>query len=245
MREIKTIIVHCSDVEKPHEVSAIKNYHVNIKGWADIGYHFFIEKHGRHSSDGEIKWCRQLSIPGAHAGYFWNKKSIGICLEGRNRFTKKQFESLYILVKNLMDIFNLDLDCVIPHRRVNSSKSCPNFDLTKWKEDYFNTENITKVIDMEKEMEQPEKIGIEELLEVFDGCYALTEIFILRLKDGYQHEDLVALMTSLATDQRLRDAMDGISKIKGEIKDLDFSEIYQLSQRSIKFGFDIFGLFKK
>ena len=52
-----------------------RNYHVKVKGWSDIGYHFYIDKKGvTHEG-------RPLNKNGAHVrGY--NSGTIGICCEG-------------------------------------------------------------------------------------------------------------------------------------------------------------------
>lgn len=68
------IVLHHSEVTSRHTVEDIHRWHQN-KGWAGIGYHFFIDK------DGEIYEGRPLDTVGAHA-YGHNKMSIGICFEG-------------------------------------------------------------------------------------------------------------------------------------------------------------------
>ena len=68
------IILHHSGVKKRHTAEDIHQWHKN-RGWAGIGYHYFINK------EGEIFECRPRNTVGAHAiGY--NNNSIGICFEG-------------------------------------------------------------------------------------------------------------------------------------------------------------------
>lgn len=68
------IILHHSGVKARHTASDIHQWHKN-KGWAGIGYHYFIDK------EGKIYECRPRDTVGAHAkGY--NKNSIGVCFEG-------------------------------------------------------------------------------------------------------------------------------------------------------------------
>lgn len=68
------IIFHHSGVKSRHTAKDIHQWHKN-KGWAGIGYHYFIDKEGR------IYECRPRDTVGAHAkGY--NENSIGVCFEG-------------------------------------------------------------------------------------------------------------------------------------------------------------------
>ena len=67
------ILLH-SGVQSRHTAQDIHQWHKN-KGWAGIGYHYFISK------EGVIFGCRQRNTIGAHTkGY--NQNSIGVCFEG-------------------------------------------------------------------------------------------------------------------------------------------------------------------
>lgn len=122
MRNIKEIIIHCSDSDiKSHDnLETIRNWHI-ARGWADIGYHYVITK------DGEVHVGRPLQQVGAHCKGR-NKESIGICLTGKSKFTPSQFISLGIVCKELMDAFGLQLNDIFPHRKFSEFKTCPNFD---------------------------------------------------------------------------------------------------------------------
>ena len=56
-------------------VEQIHSYHKNTKGWAGIGYHFYIRK------DGSVWRGRPEDTVGAHT-LNYNSVSIGICFEG-------------------------------------------------------------------------------------------------------------------------------------------------------------------
>uniref|UniRef100_A0A8C0IST1 Peptidoglycan-recognition protein n=1 Tax=Chelonoidis abingdonii TaxID=106734 RepID=A0A8C0IST1_CHEAB len=56
-------------------VRGIQNYHMDSKGWADIGYNFLID------GDGRVYEGRGWSTMGAHA-YGWNHKSLGFSFLG-------------------------------------------------------------------------------------------------------------------------------------------------------------------
>ena len=125
MRHINKVIIHCSDSDHKHhdDISVIRRWHVEENRWTDIGYHYFIKKNG------QVQEGRPLSRFGAHAkGY--NHESIGICLHGRNNFTKEQFASMNKLCSLLMCDFNLTDSNFFGHNDV-SDKTCPNFDVKK------------------------------------------------------------------------------------------------------------------
>ncbi len=57
-------------------VKGVQNLHRNLRGWADIGYHWLI---GR---DGNVYEGRFLSVQGAHAGGSNNEHNLGISVVG-------------------------------------------------------------------------------------------------------------------------------------------------------------------
>lgn len=126
MRKIDLIVVHCSDSDiKSHDnIETIRSWHVNEKGWSDIGYHYFITK------DGAVHTGRPLNIAGAHVRGF-NSRSIGICLSGRNKFTNEQFKSLERLCRELVSKFNLTKLDILAHHDLDKGKTCPNFKVSE------------------------------------------------------------------------------------------------------------------
>ena len=103
MRKIRKIIVHHSAGPRRQTTEQIRRYHVQRRGWRDIGYHFVIE------GDGSIHRGRDWKLQGAHAiGH--NRDSIGICVVGDNtrdkeRWTRCQIISLKELVRFLIIMF--------------------------------------------------------------------------------------------------------------------------------------------
>ena len=76
-RRIALIVVHCSATraDRSFPVEALRRCHVQERGFADIGYHFYITR------DGITHVCRPIDHIGAHARCF-NDHSIGVCYEG-------------------------------------------------------------------------------------------------------------------------------------------------------------------
>lgn len=128
MREIKEIILHCSDTPEGRNDTAadIRRWH-KAKGWNDIGYHYVIDL------DGTVEPGRDVEIAGAHAqGH--NANSIGICYIGgrckdagtaKDTRTDAQKASLLLLLKYLRAKYPSAR--IIGHRDV-SEKPCPSFD---------------------------------------------------------------------------------------------------------------------
>lgn len=138
MREIRLIIVHCSDSEWG-DVNVIREWHL-ARGWRDIGYHFVVTNGRKESSvsydaasDGVVQYGRDVAQPGAHASGV-NRYSIGICMIGKHNFTRNQFEALFDLLQKLRKQFP-DAK-IIGHRDVDKyggnsgGKTCPSFDIT-------------------------------------------------------------------------------------------------------------------
>ena len=117
-KKTEFVIVHCSDSDqKTHDnPKVIHKWHL-LRGFTSIGYHFVITK------DGVIHFCRPLWATGSHSRG-QNSKSIGVCLTGRDAFSRKQFISL----AKLLNLIGLK---AYPHNKFDKSKTCPNFDLKK------------------------------------------------------------------------------------------------------------------
>lgn len=129
-REVTLLVVHCSATRcgRHFSVEALRRSHL-ARGFADIGYHFYITR------DGEMHICRPVHQIGAHATG-WNDKSIGICYEGgldengvpADTRTYAQKCSLLDLLRQLKtDYPNARIS---GHRQLSSSihKACPCFD---------------------------------------------------------------------------------------------------------------------
>lgn len=134
MRKISEIILHCSDTPAGREVTVddIRRWHVDERGWSDIGYHYVVYL------DGTVHEGRPEAIQGAHCrGH--NKQSIGICYigggSGKDTRTEEQKEALVDLLLILKTKYP---DAKIHGHRDFSNKQCPSFDAT---EEYANISN--------------------------------------------------------------------------------------------------------
>ena len=137
MRDITSIIVHCSDTYPDMDIGAeaIRKWHVNERGFSDIGYHYIIRR------DGTLETGRDLDNDGnideeigAHA-YGFNANSLGICMVGGKgrkdggpeaNFTMAQYHTLVQLINKLRAAHNNPK--LLGHRDV-SYKPCPSFNV--------------------------------------------------------------------------------------------------------------------
>lgn len=124
MRKIRKIIVHCTDSDNPNvDIKEIRRWHVEERGWADIGYHAVIFR------DGIPVQGRPDSVIGAHCeGH--NFDSLGVAVHMRHVIFEEQVKGLksYLVRKCLQ--YGVPASEIYPHNQFNPGKSCPNFDLT-------------------------------------------------------------------------------------------------------------------
>jgi N-acetylmuramoyl-L-alanine amidase len=124
-KNIKYLVVHCSDTSDLDNLCAldIHNMHLNF-GWDGIGYHKVICRNGTIEIGRPEYWI------GAHA-YNFNEVSLGVCLIGSKKFTKKQMISLKkILIEWKQKYINA---VIIGHNELgNTKKTCPNFNVQEW-----------------------------------------------------------------------------------------------------------------
>ena len=136
MREINKIIIHCSATREGEnfEVSEIRKWHVEGRGWSDIGYHFYIDLYGN------IHKGRDIAKIGAHCkGH--NRNSIGICYCGgveadgktpKDTRNTEQKEALLCVLRTLKAMYP---NAIIHSHNDFANKACPSFDATNEYED--------------------------------------------------------------------------------------------------------------
>lgn len=119
-RQTTNLIILHHAAAKHCTAEDIHNWHLN-RGWAGIGYHFFVGK------DGNVTRGRPLWAVGAHAeGCNW--RSVGVCFEGdyqtETEMPAAQLQAGRELVQYLKA--KLGVDRVVGHRDVAvAGTSCP------------------------------------------------------------------------------------------------------------------------
>jgi len=121
-RPVDRVFIHCSASDRPeHDSWAVIDQWHREKGWAGIGYHFFIRK------DGTLEAGRSLEkTPAAQEGN--NLRTIAICLHGLDvsKFTDVQLSTLRGLCLDI-DVAYRGSVTFHGHREV-ARKDCPVID---------------------------------------------------------------------------------------------------------------------
>ena len=127
MRDLNRIILHCAATRegKDFSVDTIREWHVNGRGWSDIGYHWVIRL------DGSIEVGRPLEKSGAHTkGH--NKDSVGVCYIGgcdadgkpKDTMNPEQEKAWRMIVLSLRTLYG---DLTIHGHNEFANKACPSF----------------------------------------------------------------------------------------------------------------------
>jgi N-acetylmuramoyl-L-alanine amidase len=132
MRNIDKIIVHCSATREGenYTVDTIRSWHVDGRGWSDIGYHFYIDIYG------QIHKGRDISRIGAHTKGL-NRNSIGVCYcGGVEKDGKTPKDTRYDCQKEALLAVLRTLKAMYPEAKIHghrdfARKACPSFDATE------------------------------------------------------------------------------------------------------------------
>ena len=137
---INKIILHCSDTDNEKvTIERINDWHKSSpKNWAGCGYHYFIDSNG-------LIWIgRKEDWIGCHCRG-QNLTSIGICINGKYHFNKKQSDALIKLITNITlrykdkEFKQVPMQCppfdyiaklmpIVGHKMFDFyEKTCPNF----------------------------------------------------------------------------------------------------------------------
>lgn len=142
-RKINKIILHCSATREGQDISVdtIRKWHVDGRGWSDIGYHYIV------SIDGQIEEGRPIDRSGAHTKGL-NSNSIGCCYiggvesDGKTPKDTRNAEQL-MAIANLLDaLMEMYPDATLHGHNEFSNKACPSFDVQKEYDFLINPKNV-------------------------------------------------------------------------------------------------------
>jgi N-acetylmuramoyl-L-alanine amidase-like protein len=128
MRKITQIIVHCSDNDNS-TVESMRRFHMNVRGWLDVGYHRVVY------ADGSRHLGRDDKRPGAHTSGL-NLHTLAVCAVGKldkHPMTPAQEQGVVDQCVEWCLLHNVPSASVIGHREtgpfvpklLRTRKSCP------------------------------------------------------------------------------------------------------------------------
>ena len=165
------IVIHHSLSPATQTFATIKDYHIRVRKFDTIGYHYLI------TNDGTIYQGRPDLMHGAHCVAVnepnVNARSIGICLVGNfDKYmpTPAQITSLKSLLRVLIARYSVPLEKIVPHRHFLGKppyKSCFGLRLSDdWAQDLIS-EDIPPVIPPVLNIEEI-KVPRSEVLKLID-----------------------------------------------------------------------------
>ena len=130
-KDVSLLVVHCSDTANNENLSAIDIHKMHLGfGWDGIGYHKIINRSGK-IENGRPEYCIGAHVKGK------NDVSLGVCLIGKDNFTKNQFASLKKILKQWT--IKYPNAKIVGHKDIgNTKKTCPNFDVISWSKNIFS-----------------------------------------------------------------------------------------------------------
>lgn len=139
-RNIEVIYLHAT-ATKPRiyvSIDVIRSWHINGRGWSDIGYHYIVQP------DGTVELGRDVNRSGAHVGSD-NAYTIGVSMVGEWDTIKPdpghpQEKNTALLLARLCKMYNINPLSygLLLHREANDPghrapephKSCPGMNIT-------------------------------------------------------------------------------------------------------------------
>lgn len=121
------VVLHTVGVQGESTVEAIRDYHVRIKGWRDVGYHYLVHR------DGTVSVGRAETAAGAHTQ--GANDTIGVCVTGDGDvqpWTFRQWRAVLALLADVCLRYGFSADHVCGHREAPARlraaptpKTCP------------------------------------------------------------------------------------------------------------------------
>ena len=111
-------------------IDHIRRYHVDDRGWGDIGYHYILDRAGR------IWEGRPIQYQGAHVSNN-NEHNIGVLVLGnfeKQSPSSAQLKTLYRTTQGLASQYRVKRAMVLSHQEINPT-TCPGKNLQRQMDD--------------------------------------------------------------------------------------------------------------
>jgi N-acetyl-anhydromuramyl-L-alanine amidase AmpD len=192
MNNPEIIVIHHSATKdgQVNDFNAIKNYHINTKGWTDIGYHWLIEY---ENNNVVVKKGRDEKTIGAHTlGY--NEKSIGICVVGNFDVTAPSKEIIEMLKLLILDIYKRYGRLLIHYHCEFANKTCPG-------NMFYKKQLLQSEVDTMLEVSNRSKTWQEIELDkaIADGRINSPDYWLEKWDDEIKVKDVVGLVLKLTS----------------------------------------------
>ena len=133
MRNIKYIVVHCTDTLNTAAVEAIQKYWREKLKWKQPGYHYIIK------NDGEIVKLLDEDVP-SNGVLGFNSVCVNICYIGGKTKEGKHADTRSMAQQDAMFDKLIELSEKYPKAKIvghgefpnQGGRTCPNFDVRKW-----------------------------------------------------------------------------------------------------------------
>lgn len=137
MRNIKYIVLHCTDTLPTATVESILRFWKDVRGWKNPGYHYIIK------ASGEVVKLLDEKVP-SNGVLGFNENCINICYiggrtkegKGGDTRTRAQENAMFDKVVELLERYpkaEVKGHCEFPNQH---GKTCPNFDVKTWLRNY-------------------------------------------------------------------------------------------------------------
>lgn len=160
---------------------SMRNYHVNTRGWQDIGQHVTLLPDGKFVT-GRDFGKTPASIQGYNTGAF-AVEMIGNFDVGHDRFEGVQKEAMIGLAR-----YFYNKDCYIRFHRENAPKTCPGSSIDK-------DEFMNEVKNIENETEKGESVMADEFTRGIQG--ALNKVGYNLPTDGVPSKETMQAVREL------------------------------------------------
>lgn len=135
-RNIKYIVLHCTDTPSHATVEAIKKYWKEKRGWDSPGYHYIVKANGE-----VVQLLSEKLVSNGVKGY--NHESINIAYIGGKFKDGKEGDTRTVQQEDAMFDKIVELINRYPNAEIkghrdfpNVAKTCPNFDAKTWLQNY-------------------------------------------------------------------------------------------------------------
>lgn len=155
------VIVHHSATDRDATTfEAIKRYHMDVRGYDNVGYHRVI------TGDGVIHNGMPENMVGYHCKHDgYNYDSVGVCLTGNfdeQDPSDAQLSSLREVIERWRGKYDIPLERTLTHLGTGAATACPGRNLNAWVEAYRSGGGNSMVLTFKQFLDNDISTEVEE-----------------------------------------------------------------------------------